>query len=140
MINDKTQGQLQNNKRNASVECYFRFSMNNLIKSCAILVSMVVIALYVRDSFIRPTFGDVLVVMWLYYLIASVIHMPAKWLSILVISLAFFIEFAQLIQVIAWFDIAPSSPVAIIFGATFDWKDLLAYCVGGFICWWLERK
>ena len=81
---------------------HLRFSAKNGLKSLVCFIALVVIALYVRDSFIRPTFGDVLVVVWL--------------------------------------GIESSSPLAVILGATFDWKDLLAYCIGGLLCWWMEKK
>ncbi|MDN3611835.1 DUF2809 domain-containing protein [Vibrio ostreicida] len=119
---------------------HLRFSMKNGLKSLVCFIALVAIALYVRDSFIRPTFGDVLVVVWLYYLLASCLSMPVKWLVSMVVLIAFIVELGQLVQVSAWFGIKPSSPLTVIFGATFDWKDLLAYCVGGLLCWWLEKK
>ncbi|CAH0529377.1 DUF2809 domain-containing protein [Vibrio hippocampi] len=117
-----------------------RFSAIHGLKSLVCFIVLVVIALYVRDSFIRPTFGDVLVVVWLYYLLASFLSMPVKWLVLLVVLIAFFVEIGQLLQVTTWLGIEPSSPLAVILGATFDWKDLLAYCVGGGLCWWMETK
>lgn len=119
---------------------YFRFSTIHGLKSFICFIALVVIALYVRDSFIRPTFGDVLVVVWLYYLLASILSMPVKWLASLVVLIAFVVEFGQLLQVATWLGIEPSSLLAIILGATFDWKDLFAYCVGGALCWWMEAK
>ncbi|MFA0464947.1 DUF2809 domain-containing protein, partial [Vibrio sp. 10N.261.45.F1] len=50
---------------------HLRFSVKNGLKSLVCFIALAVIALYVRDSFIRPTFGDVLVVVWLYYFLAS---------------------------------------------------------------------
>ncbi|MDF5382747.1 DUF2809 domain-containing protein, partial [Vibrio parahaemolyticus] len=89
---------------------------------------------------IRPTVGDVLVVVWLYYFLASMFSMPVNWLVSLVVLIAFAVELGQLLQVVAWLGIEPSSPLAVILGATFDWKDLLAYCIGGLLCWWMEKK
>lgn len=103
-------------------------------------IALVVIALYVRDSFIRPTFGDVLVVVWLYYFLASLFSMPVNWLLSLVVLIAFAVELGQLLQVAVWLGIESSSPLAVILGATFDWKDLLAYSIGGLLCWWMEKK
>ena len=119
---------------------HLRFSVKNGLKSLVCFIALVVIALYIRDSFIRPTFGDVLVVVWLYYFLASLFSMPVNWLVSLVVLIAFAVELGQLLQVAAWLGIEPSSPLAVILGATFDWKDLLAYCVGGSLCWWMEVK
>lgn len=117
-----------------------RFSAKNGLKSLVCFIALVIIALFVRDSFIRPTFGDVLVVVWLYYSLASLFSMPVNWLVSLVVLIAFAVELGQLLQVAVWFGIEPSSPLAVILGATFDWKDLLAYCIGGLLCWWIEKK
>ena len=119
---------------------HLRFSAKNGLKSLVCFIALVVIALYVRDSFIRPTFGDVLVVFWLYYFLASLFSMPVNWMVSLVVLIAFAVELGQLLQVAAWLGIEPSSPLAVILGATFDCKDLLAYCVGGSLCWWMEVK
>ncbi|MFV8450398.1 DUF2809 domain-containing protein [Vibrio campbellii] len=121
-------------------DIHLRISVKNGLKSLVCFIALVVIALYVRDSFIRPTVGDVLVVVWLYYFLASLFSMPVNWLVSLVVLIAFAVELGQLLQVAAWLGIEPSSPLAVILGATFDWKDLLAYCIGGLLCWWMEKK
>ena len=119
---------------------HLRFSAKNGLKSLVCFIALVVIALYIRDSFIRPTFGDVLVVVWLYYFLASLFSMPVNWLVSLVVLIAFAVELGQLLQVVAWLGIEPSSPLAVILGATFDWKDLLAYSIGGLLCCWMEKQ
>ena len=119
---------------------HLRFSAKNGLKSLVCFIALVVIALYVRDSFIRPTVGDVLVVVWLYYFLASLFSMLVNWLVSLVVLIAFAVELGQWLQVAAWLGIEPPSPLAVILGATFDWKDLLAYCIGGLLCWWMEKK
>lgn len=119
---------------------HVRFSARHGLKSLVCLIALVATALYAHDSFIRPTFGDVLVVVWLYYLFASVLSMPVKWLVSLVVAIAFTVEIGQLVQVVAWLGIEPSSPLAVMLGATFDWKDLLAYCAGGLLCRRIETK
>ncbi|EMB9231204.1 DUF2809 domain-containing protein [Vibrio harveyi] len=119
---------------------HLRFSAKNGLKSLVCFIALVIIALFVRDSFIRPTFGDVLVVVGLYYSLASLFSMPVNWLVSLVVLIAFAVELGQLLQVAVWFGIEPSSPLAVILGATFDWKDLLAYCIGGLLCCWIEKK
>ena len=119
---------------------HLQFSAKNGLRSLVCFIALVVIALFVRDSFIRPTVGDVLVVVWLYYFLASLFSMPVNWLVSLVVLIAFAVELGQLLQVAAWLGIEPSSPLAVILGATFDWKDLLAYCIGGLLCWWMEKK
>lgn len=129
-----------NNMVEETCAIHLRFSVKNGLKSLVCFIALVVIALYVRDSFIRPTVGDVLVVVWLYYFLASLFSMPVNWLVSLVVLIAFAVELGQLLQVAAWLGIESSSPLAVILGATFDWKDLLAYCIGGLLCCWIEKK
>ncbi|HIF9541229.1 TPA: DUF2809 domain-containing protein [Photobacterium damselae] len=123
-------------KNNAS----FRLSMSYLIKSFALFCTLIFIALFVRDSFIRPIGGDILVVIWLYYSFASFIDMQKKWLIGLVLSIAYLVEFGQLIKFNDWIGIEPSSTLSVIFGATFDWLDIVAYTVGAGICYWLDKR
>ncbi|CAM2943956.1 DUF2809 domain-containing protein [Vibrio neptunius] len=117
-----------------------RFSTYYAGVSLMVLVLLIVIAGYVRDSFIRPTFGDVLVVVWLYHTIASVIRMDPKVLALLVVAVAFLVEVGQYFQMAQWLGIEPSSPLHIALGATFDWKDLFAYAIGGVGCVVLESR
>lgn len=77
---------------------HLRFSAKNGLKSLVCFIALVVIALFVRDSFIRPTFGDVLVVVWLYYFLASMFSMPVNWLVSLVVLIAFAVELGQFLQ------------------------------------------
>ncbi|MEZ8106068.1 ribosomal maturation YjgA family protein [Vibrio cortegadensis] len=140
MLKQNISARQQSEMNDNNTGIYFRLSTINGLKSFICFIALVVIALYVRDSFIRPTFGDVLVVVWLYYLLASILSMPVKWLAALVVLIAFVVEFGQLLQVATWLGIESSSILAIILGATFDWKDLFAYGVGGALCWWMEAK
>ncbi|MDN3680497.1 DUF2809 domain-containing protein [Vibrio tapetis subsp. quintayensis] len=130
--------QSEMNDDNSSI--HFRFSKIHGLKCCMCFIALIVIALYVRDNFVRPTFGDVLVVVWLYYLLASILSMPVTWLASLVVLIAFIVELGQLLHVVNLLNIESSSLLAVILGATFDWKDLFAYCVGGALCWWMETK
>ena len=90
-------------------DIHLRISVKNGLKSLVCFIALVVIALYVRDSFIRPTVGDVLVVVWLYYFLASLFSMPVNWLVSLVVLIAFAVELGQLLQVAVWLGIEPSS-------------------------------
>ncbi len=117
-----------------------RLSLPHGIKSLVCLTVLFIIALYVRDSFIRPTLGDVLVVVWLYYSLASLINMPVKQLAFVAVFIAYLVEIGQYFQITTWLNITPGSSLHVILGATFDWLDLVAYSIGGLLCVWIERK
>lgn len=87
----------------------------------------VYIALYVKDTFIRPYLGDVLVV----FLVHSFVRIFSdKWqfsLPLYVFLFAFAVECLQL------FNISQNKVIRIIIGTTFDWKDVACYAIGALI-------
>ncbi|WP_432453964.1 DUF2809 domain-containing protein [Agarivorans sp. QJM3NY_29] len=111
-----------------------RFSLTHALKSLLWLIVLIVIACYVRDDFIRPTLGDVFVVVWLHYLLASIVNVSSKITAAAAVLIAYLIEMGQYLQINQWLNIAPSSVLHIILGATFDGMDLLAYLIGGMLC------
>ncbi|QFT38408.1 MULTISPECIES: DUF2809 domain-containing protein [unclassified Vibrio] len=137
MRNTKSHEMSQSRNRGSS-NLNIRFSKHYALVSLMMFVVLVFIAGYVRDSFIRPTFGDVLVVVWLYYTIASVIRINPKVLAMLVVGIATLVELSQYFQLAQWLGIEPSSLLYVVLGATFDWKDSVAYGVGGALCVVLE--
>lgn len=136
MNNVFTQTKLSNHDAHSTP--FFRFSFQHGVISWLLLCVLVVIALYARDSFIRPVLGDVLVVMWLYYLLASVVNRPYKQLIFASISVAFIVEACQYFQLTKLLNIEPFSVLHIILGATFDWMDLVAYTIGAVLCLFVE--
>ncbi|MCM0147194.1 DUF2809 domain-containing protein [Photobacterium galatheae] len=99
-----------------------------------LLVVLVLIALFVRDSFVRPFLGDVLVVVWLYACVTSVIRCQPWVASLSVLAFAYAVELAQYIQVLHWLGWENHTALRIILGATFDWLDILAYTIGCGLC------
>ncbi|WP_406734776.1 DUF2809 domain-containing protein [Vibrio scophthalmi] len=118
---------------------YLRFSTRYALVSLCWLVVLVNIALFVDDGFIRPTLGDVLVVVWLYYAIRSVVALPTRWIAVITVMIAYLVELAQYLRVPSLLGLEPGSPLSIILGATFDWWDLAAYSVGGIVCYWMGK-
>jgi hypothetical protein len=89
----------------------------------------VVIALLVRDEFIRPFVGDMLAVALVYATLRAVT--PLRLLPALAVTLgiAFVIEFAQLFGLLAALGLADNQIARIIVGGVFDPLDLVAYSV-----------
>ena len=109
-----------------------RLCWKSLLISVLLLLVLTYIALYVRDQFVRPFLGDVLVVIWLYYSLKSVLNVSVNRLALGVLFIAYAVELAQYFNVIAWLGLEHIKAVRIIFGATFDPLDLLAYTLGAF--------
>lgn len=103
----------------------------------AVLVIVeIVIGVFVHDAFIRPYFGDVLVVIALYALIRIII--PEKYSFL---PLAVFV-FSVIVEILQGFHLADvlgvkNAVLRAIIGTSFDWKDILCYAIGCaviFIC------
>lgn len=73
-------------------------------------------------------------VVWLHYLLASIVNVSSKITAAAAVLIAYLIEMGQYLQINQWLNIAPSSVLHIILGATFDGMDLLAYLIGGMLC------
>jgi hypothetical protein len=110
-----------------------RFCGKSFVLSMLLFAVLVYIALYVHDTFIRPFVGDVLVVLWLFYLLQSFINIAYLKLATYVLCFAYIIESAQYFNVISWFHLEHIEVIKVVFGATFDWLDLLAYTLGWLI-------
>lgn len=86
------------------------------------------IALFVRDHFIRPYFGDVLVVILVYTAVRVVFPEKPKLLPIYVFI------FAVLVEVLQYLDFAEllggGVILSTIIGTSFSWLDILCYFVG----------
>ena len=102
----------------------------------AVLGTEVLIALFVHDSFVRPYLGDVLAVVCVYFFARIFLQNKPRYLSIFVTAFAFLVELVQLTPLS---DALPS-PLSVIVGGTFDFKDLLCYSVGGAACLFLDIK
>lgn len=133
-----------NNKSKITINSYIRFCRAKALTSLLLLVGLIYIALYVRDTLIRPVLGDVLVVIWLYFLLSSVLRLRARTLIFITLLIAFSVEFAQYLKLPKLLGIEPGTALSTILGATFDWLDLVAYITGAVIClvieWILHRR
>lgn len=98
----------------------------------------VLIALYVRDSFVRPYVGDVLVVVLVYSFVRIFLPTGIPRLPFYVFLFACFVEVMQYLQLVETLEIT-NRAVRIILGSTFDWKDIACYAVGCILIVLFER-
>ena len=89
-----------------------------------------VIAFFLKDGFIRHTFGDFLVVILLYCFFKSFIKAKPIPIAIAVLVIAFGIEFLQLTNFLNYFNLEHSKIAKLVFGSTFHTSDLIAYTLG----------
>ncbi|MBQ7727396.1 MAG: DUF2809 domain-containing protein [Clostridia bacterium] len=94
-----------------------------------LLVAEILIGLYVHDSFIRPYFGDTLVVILLWALVRIIIPRKAVWLSGAVFAFAVLVELSQLIPLVDLLGIQ-NQLIRVLMGTSFAFGDILAYAAG----------
>lgn len=90
----------------------------------------VIIALYVRDSFIRPYGGDYLVVILIYSGIKSISDKPANATALRVLLFSYLVETLQYFRFIYLLGWEKSTIVKILIGSSFAWLDLVMYTLG----------
>ncbi|MFA7447315.1 MAG: DUF2809 domain-containing protein [Weeksellaceae bacterium] len=106
------------------------FNRRYFILTILLFIVEIFIALYVRDNFIRPYLGDVLVVILIYCFVKSFIKLPVLTVAISTLVFSFIVEFLQLINVIELLGLENSKIAQIVIGTSFSWFDLLAYLIG----------
>ncbi|MGC4008725.1 MAG: DUF2809 domain-containing protein [Pseudomonas sp.] len=80
-------------------------------------------------GWLRGFGGDVLAVVWLYCLLRAALDAPAYWLAGAALACGLIIEFSQYLAATFHWQIG-NRALRIVLGATPDWLDVLAYCIG----------
>lgn len=95
-----------------------------------LFVIEVLIAMYVKDSIIRPYGGDVLVVIMIYCFIRTYVDASPFKVSLFVLAFAFTIELLQYFHVIDLLGLRHNKLARVVIGTKFEWLDLVAYVMG----------
>lgn len=90
----------------------------------------VMIALFVHDSFIRPYFGDILVVGVLYMFVRIFIPEKCRLLPLFVFIFAVLVEILQYFQLVQRLGLDGNLFLRVLIGSTFDPKDIVCYAIG----------
>lgn len=95
----------------------------------------VVIALFVRDAFIRPYGGDILVTALLCCAVRMVFPDGIRWLPAGVLLFAIAVEAAQYFRFVEWIGLGDIAFFRILMGTSFSWIDILCYAAGCALFW-----
>ena len=106
------------------------FNKNYFLLFILLFFIEVLIALFVHDNFIRPYFGDVLVVILIYTFVMSFIKASKVQVAIVVLLFAFGIEMAQYFNFVALLGLQQSKLAKVVLGSSFAVEDLICYVVG----------
>ena len=88
------------------------------------------IAIFLKDGFIRHTVGDYLVVILLYCFFKSFICGQSFLIALVVLAISYGIEFLQLTNILEVLHLQDNNIARIILGSTFSIGDLVAYTFG----------
>lgn len=106
------------------------FNRNYFGLTILIFTIEVLIALFVHDAFIRPYFGDVLVVILMYCFIKSFVSLPVFSVALSVLAFAFLIEILQGCNIVTKIGLGKSKLANVVLGNSFSWMDFITYSAG----------
>lgn len=122
-----------------NIEKMFTFKLNYFLWFLVLLVIEMLIATFVHDRFIRPIFGDVLVVILIYTFLKSFLRISVIQGIISVLVFSFAIEISQLFHLIEVLGLEYVAVAHWVLGSSFSWWDFVAYLAGLGIVYFIER-
>lgn len=99
----------------------------------------VLIALFVRDEFVRPYVGDVLAVAFVYAALRAVTPLGLIPALALTLAIALGVEIAQALNLLDAIGLRDNAVAHTVLGGVFDWADLAAYTAGAVLVIAVER-
>ena len=97
------------------------------------------IALFVKDNYVRPYVGDMLVVILIYCFIRIFIPRGVKLLPLYVFLFACVIEWMQYLNIVERMSLSENKVASTVIGTSFDWKDIICYAVGCLLIFGVEK-
>lgn len=112
---------------------FLRFRVGYALLTLAVFVIEVLIALYVRDRFVRPYLGDVLAVILVYLGLRAVLRISVPGAAIAAFMVAVAVEFGQFIGIVHLLGLSHSTVARTVLGMGFEAWDFVAYAAGAAI-------
>lgn len=119
---------------------YYKFQPYYFAAFYSLLLIEIAIALFLKSGFIRFTVGDFLCVILLYCFIKSFIEAKIIYTAILVLLTSYFIEFAQLFNLLDYLNLRGNRFASLILGTSFSIQDLMAYSLGVICITFIDLK
>jgi hypothetical protein len=107
-----------------------KFKPTYFLLAISLFIIEAAIAVYMDDAFVRPYFGDLLVVILIYCAIKTFFDLPRIKTAIAVFIFACFIELSQyfhLVQLLGW---GSSTTATTVMGTFFSFVDIIMYALG----------
>lgn len=107
-----------------------KITVKNCSYFCFVFFIELYIGIFVKDKFIRPYIGDILVIPLIYSFINIFFNNNSKKTIIGVVLFAIFTEILQFFNIVKILGIN-NKILKIAIGSTFDIKDIICYIIGG---------
>lgn len=117
-----------------------RFHLVSFLVFLLIFATEVFIAVFVRDQFIRPYGGDILVVIMIFYFIKSFIETKPLYIGIFTLLFAYAVEIGQYYNLVEILHLENNKIMRIVIGSSFSWGDMACYTVGVLVCLLIEMN
>jgi hypothetical protein len=108
----------------------FTFNKKYLILTIILFVIEVLIAVFVRDAFVRPYVGDYLVVILIYCAVRTVLNASVWKVALGVLLFSFLIETLQYFHIVNRLGLENNVVARTVIGYGFEWLDFVAYTMG----------
>ncbi len=105
-----------------------------------LFVIEVLIALFVRDTFVRPYAGDYLVVILIYCAVRTILQATVWKVALGVLLFSYAVETLQYFQVVNRLGLENNIVAKTVIGYGFEWMDFVAYTLGILTVLALEGK
>ena len=105
-----------------------------LAATLIIFLTELLIALFVRDRFVRPYVGDMLVVVLIYTFIRVFLPEKPRVLPVYVLMFSTAVELMQGLRIVEALGLQNDPFFSVLIGTTFDPKDIACYAVGCLLC------
>lgn len=106
------------------------FNKKFFLLTLLLFITEVLIALFVKDRFVRPYVGDYLVVMLIYCFVRTFLNSPVLPTAIAVLLFAYLIETLQYFRLVDRLGLEHNIIAKTVIGYGFSWIDMLAYTLG----------
>jgi hypothetical protein len=118
----------------------WRFDARAFATALGLFVLLVLLATFgARAGWLRGFFGDVLAVVWLYFVFKTAVAARPMPLALAALGVGCALELGQYVARLGHWQIA--NPVLrIVVGSTPDWLDVLAYAIGAVVVVGVERR
>ena len=106
------------------------FDPASFLRAVLLFGILVLLAVFGRDlGWVRGFMGDVLAVAWVFYAIRAFVRADPASIAVVAFAAGAAVELVQYVLTVIDVRI-PNRTLRIVFGATPDWWDILAYAIG----------